>query len=208
VVIVILGILLAIAIPALTGYIQKAQDKEWEARAYDAQVAFRSLIAEDLGNGTLGKGVPTSGPYSTYLIDGAPQWAATQIKGFGGATLSAFASGYSDPSSVPGSALIMYSNRAAELLGLNPVASSDTPGFFEVAFYAPRPSTYTVSDAPAFRYRYYPEGNLPSKPIVIVLFGFSGFAGSYNTLTDLEDDIKTNGVIDLDAGYRVYHVIR
>jgi prepilin-type N-terminal cleavage/methylation domain-containing protein len=29
--IVILGILLAIAIPALTGYIAKAQDKEWEA---------------------------------------------------------------------------------------------------------------------------------------------------------------------------------
>jgi prepilin-type N-terminal cleavage/methylation domain-containing protein len=30
VVIVILGILLAIAIPALTGYIQKAQDEEWK----------------------------------------------------------------------------------------------------------------------------------------------------------------------------------
>jgi prepilin-type N-terminal cleavage/methylation domain-containing protein len=208
VVIVILGILLAIAVPALTGYIAKAQDKEWEARAHDAQQAFRSLLSEDLGNGTLGKGVPTTGAYSTYLTEGESSWATTKLKYFHVTTLSVFASGYSLPGAVPDSAQLMYINQAAELMGLTPITTSATPGLFGVAFFAPRPSDYTISDAPAFIYRYYPEGGQVGNPMVCVTFGISGLTAGYDTYSDLENDIKANGTVDPDVGYRVYHVIR
>jgi hypothetical protein len=196
-------------VPALTGYIQKAQDKEWEARAYDAQVAFRSVISEDLGNGTLGKGIPATGTYSTYLTEGEPVFATTKLKYFNTALLSVFALGYSYPGSVPGSAWLLYSHRAAELLALPTTFTvNSSPGVFEMVFLAPRPSTYTASDAPAFHYRYYPEGSQTGKPMVCVTFGISGLAASYDTYTDLSKDMIANGAVDPDAGYRVHYLIQ
>jgi prepilin-type N-terminal cleavage/methylation domain-containing protein len=52
VVIVILGILAAIAIPALTGYIAKSEDKQWEMRARDTCVAVHAALDEAYAKGT------------------------------------------------------------------------------------------------------------------------------------------------------------
>jgi type II secretory pathway pseudopilin PulG len=51
VVIVILGILLAIAVPALTGYIQKAQDKEWAMKARAVVTAYRAVLEMNYAKG-------------------------------------------------------------------------------------------------------------------------------------------------------------
>jgi hypothetical protein len=46
-----LGILAAIPLPALTGYISKADDKEWEMRARDANIAMHAAIDGAWANG-------------------------------------------------------------------------------------------------------------------------------------------------------------
>jgi prepilin-type N-terminal cleavage/methylation domain-containing protein len=51
VVIVILGILAAIAIPALTGYISKAEDEQYKMRARDISIAMRTVIDEAWAKG-------------------------------------------------------------------------------------------------------------------------------------------------------------
>jgi prepilin-type N-terminal cleavage/methylation domain-containing protein len=51
VVIVILGILAAIAVPALTGYIEKAKWEGLRSQARNQMVAFQSLIAEEFADG-------------------------------------------------------------------------------------------------------------------------------------------------------------
>ncbi|MDR1359200.1 MAG: prepilin-type N-terminal cleavage/methylation domain-containing protein, partial [Coriobacteriales bacterium] len=51
VVIVILGILAAVAIPALTGYIAKSEDKEYEMHARDSNIAAHAVIDEAYAKG-------------------------------------------------------------------------------------------------------------------------------------------------------------
>jgi prepilin-type N-terminal cleavage/methylation domain-containing protein len=53
VVIVILGILAAIAVPALTGYIAKSEDKNYEMQARDFVVAVRAAYGEAYAEGRL-----------------------------------------------------------------------------------------------------------------------------------------------------------
>jgi type II secretory pathway pseudopilin PulG len=53
VVLVILAILMAIAVPTLTGYIDKARDKELEMRARDLSVAMQTVLNETYGAGQL-----------------------------------------------------------------------------------------------------------------------------------------------------------
>jgi prepilin-type N-terminal cleavage/methylation domain-containing protein len=54
VVLVILAILMAIAVPALTGYIAKAEDRKWIAKARDTTVAVRSVLDEAYASGREG----------------------------------------------------------------------------------------------------------------------------------------------------------
>jgi prepilin-type N-terminal cleavage/methylation domain-containing protein len=64
VVIVMLGILAAIAIPALTGYIAKSEDKQWEMRARDYNIAVHAVLDEAYA---IGKSVAWSSPSSRNI---------------------------------------------------------------------------------------------------------------------------------------------
>jgi type II secretory pathway pseudopilin PulG len=71
VVLVILAILMAIAVPALTGYIDKAKDKKWEMRARDISLAVHSVLDEEYAKGNID---------DTYVTNGEPGLASTNMK--------------------------------------------------------------------------------------------------------------------------------
>jgi prepilin-type N-terminal cleavage/methylation domain-containing protein len=73
VVIVILGILAAIAVPALTGYIAKSQDKEYEMRAREIVVAARSVIDDAYAKGEM------SSPAAATFIANADTFYKTRL---------------------------------------------------------------------------------------------------------------------------------
>lgn len=52
VVLLIIGILLAITIPSIMGYVNQANDAALEAKARSGYVAAQSLVARDVANGT------------------------------------------------------------------------------------------------------------------------------------------------------------
>jgi type II secretory pathway pseudopilin PulG len=70
VVIVIIGILASIAVPALTGYIAKAEDKQWEMRARDISVAVRTVINEAYATDNLDK---------TYLSSASSNYTSMRV---------------------------------------------------------------------------------------------------------------------------------
>jgi prepilin-type N-terminal cleavage/methylation domain-containing protein len=73
VVILIIAILAAISVPALTGYIDKARDKQWEMKARNLSIAMRTVLAEDYADGSLQKGVSRRAPqFRNYLTMGQP----------------------------------------------------------------------------------------------------------------------------------------
>lgn len=68
VVLLIIGILLAITIPSIMGYVGKAQDAAIEAKARAGYVAAQSLVAQDVAKGkTLGDGTVTADRVFTEL---------------------------------------------------------------------------------------------------------------------------------------------
>jgi prepilin-type N-terminal cleavage/methylation domain-containing protein len=201
VVLVILAILAAIAIPALTGYIDKAEEKKWIAQARNGMAAMRAVISEGYADGTIGKGLPKSGKYSDYLTAG--ETSGTAIKYFNPSLLSLYDTETSaNPDTGDWS---MYSRMAAKLIG-ETLTTSGTPGFWEVQFYSVDDPSYNLFNAPAFNYEYYPDGNVPGKPVVDVTYGIKGInSDSFNTRAELGNAIW-NADIDLNAGYKVYHI--
>jgi prepilin-type N-terminal cleavage/methylation domain-containing protein len=75
VVIVILGILSAIAIPALTGYIAKSEDKEWEMRARDINIAAHAALNTAYARGDIN----VSGE---YYVNGEYELSNSKSKGW------------------------------------------------------------------------------------------------------------------------------
>ncbi|MDR2163483.1 MAG: prepilin-type N-terminal cleavage/methylation domain-containing protein [Clostridiales Family XIII bacterium] len=162
VVLVILAILAAIAIPALTGYIDKAEDKKWIAEARNAVAACRTVLNEAYADETISEGVADSSLYSNFLNDG--DYAYPGVKFFSLARLSILNTG--DPIN-----WTAYYAKAAKLIGIDYPDSITEPGYWEVALFAPKPSSYTIVDAPAFMYAYYPEGYGTG---IAVAYGLSG----------------------------------
>jgi prepilin-type N-terminal cleavage/methylation domain-containing protein len=80
VVIVIIAILAAIGVPALTGYIDKAQDRQYIAQTRDVMVATRTVIDEAYANGELNieEGHAKSG-ISAMNLDDTKYWSVMQL---------------------------------------------------------------------------------------------------------------------------------
>jgi prepilin-type N-terminal cleavage/methylation domain-containing protein len=207
VVLVILAILAAIAIPALTGYIDKAQDKKYIADARNAIAATRAVLGEEYANGTLGKGLPASGPNSDYLTAGGGT-NYKHLKNFSFALLSSYANTGSDIYTGDGEDWVLYTNKAAEYIGLPTVVNNRTPGFFEIDFFAPKDdASYNIRNAPAFMYRYYPEGSKYYEDIIVVTYGLAGVS-EHSDWWDFVDALKVDDVTyDPNAGYKVFHTV-
>jgi prepilin-type N-terminal cleavage/methylation domain-containing protein len=77
VVIVIIAILAAIGVPALTGYIDKAQNKEWEMRARNDMIAIRAAIDTAYADG---KTLYIQNYWSP--IDNAEEWSLNSISSY------------------------------------------------------------------------------------------------------------------------------
>jgi prepilin-type N-terminal cleavage/methylation domain-containing protein len=178
VVLVILAILAAIAIPALTGYIDKAQDKKWIAQARDIVVAVRTLLDESYASGDIAKDISDSQSYKDYYVKGQST-SMTDVKQF---ILSALAGGNFGSGNSN-----RYQKEASKLVGAQWPAGNDRalPGFWDLTFFALDDDSYTVLNAPAFMYTYYPEGWVantvtPEKPVIRVYYGLNHKAGIYD----------------------------
>jgi prepilin-type N-terminal cleavage/methylation domain-containing protein len=203
VVLVILAILAAIAIPALTGYIDKAEDKKYIADARNAEVALRAVFDEAYADGTLG--ATSNG--ALYIKEGVTSSGAL-IKRFAPFTISK----YDYETQYPKDNLYIYFQKANDMMGIGKVKRG-VPGEWSFYFVAPKDPTYTMINAPAFMYYFYPEGTRGSvaapKPQIIVTYGIDGASASMKTNVEFNTAMD-NGTIKCDpnVGYRVYHVDR
>ncbi|MDR2163959.1 MAG: hypothetical protein LBO70_08545 [Clostridiales Family XIII bacterium] len=212
IVLVILAILAAIAIPALTGYITKAQDKKWEMKARDAVTACRAVLAEVYGDATMASGIPDN---DKYLITGRSDWFTGSTytnKLYQLSVLSFYNTGTTSTSEKqdPG----LYFRKAAELMGETFPEEMGKPGSWEVRLAAPKtPDTYTILDAPIFWYLYYPKGDFGSGwggggklryPAIAVTYGVN-IDPAISTYKAIGDALA---IADYDpsAGYRVLHL--
>jgi type IV pilus assembly protein PilA len=71
VVLVIIAILAAIAVPALTGYIDKANDRQLISEARNIRVALQEIITEQYANGTPVEWKDASDLTGEYKVDGS-----------------------------------------------------------------------------------------------------------------------------------------
>jgi prepilin-type N-terminal cleavage/methylation domain-containing protein len=216
VVIVILGILLAIAIPALTGYIDKAEDKQYIAEATDAAAACRSVANEAYAEGTFGAGLPAPpDPYANYLTDGDPAYFLyPSLKFFKPSVVYAYDTipGWSGSSTPPTTSPFIV--KAAELMGTTVGNLITEPGYWDMCYLAPKLSEYHFFNAPAWQYLYFPEGDHatianPSTgdPILAVTYGIDGIPDTMKTWNQYAI-ARINATFNSDVGYRVYHITR
>jgi type II secretory pathway pseudopilin PulG len=182
---VILGILLAIAIPALTGYIAKAQDEQYKMDARDAAVAIRSVLDEAYSKGTLS----ANSTLSTYIQDGILTY---QTKAFSVTSIGSLAG--------IGSALFID---AAALMGKSFPASTD-PGYWNLALVGANSSTTTAMNADGFRYTLYPDGMGSDKPSICVTYRITRVDGAINN-NSVTAAIRDADRYNAEAGYEVYH---
>jgi prepilin-type N-terminal cleavage/methylation domain-containing protein len=191
VVLVILAILAAIAIPALTGYIDKAEDKKYIADARNRTVAYRAVLDEAYADGEFDK--LTDAQKTAWVTSGSAT-TADNLKIFDvGSTTVTLGTGFSD-----------FFRRSAKLTG-EPFPANDVLAYSQpmwiIFFFAPKGSTYTVFDAPAFVYKYYPEG-FGKKPYTLVYYGLKGLKQGSSGGSVSEKD----AIYDPGAGYTVFHV--
>jgi prepilin-type N-terminal cleavage/methylation domain-containing protein len=218
VVLVILAILAAIAIPALTGYIDKARDKQYIAEARNALVAIRAVLNESYADKTLGAGLPDPpADWSDLLTNGYPLTGVgalpnTNVKYYNPGKISLFDTD-TYGTGVTTEDWFLYSRRAAALMGTafpedttNAGNTVKKPGFWEVAFMAPRSSDYTIFNAPGWIYIVWPEGRDTGKAGVIVTYGIDSHQDTIQTYTQYETARGSDMTCDSDAGYKVYHV--
>jgi prepilin-type N-terminal cleavage/methylation domain-containing protein len=185
VVIVILGILAAIAIPALTGYIARAQDKEWEMKARDVNIAAHAVIDEAYAKGELTIDVATENYYE-YSLD---------AKDFFLGSLSTVATGKS----------LAYYQSVSHLLGQEYPASTAAADAWVMGFFGPSNSTAFTADG--FWWEYRPEGVSVEKPLILVTHKMSHVQLTGDAYTAFWDKAYTEATYDPNAGYEVYHLV-
>jgi type II secretory pathway pseudopilin PulG len=191
---VILGILLAIAIPALTGYIQKAQDESYIADAKTMITALRTLMLEGYAEGAFndpaGAAYVVSGNKFTYPYPAKPHkiWE----HGMGGFL------GYSDAelkqalSELPG---IDYTTGLT--LWWSAIVGSNSPDT-------------TLLNADGFVWSAYPNGYFGNgSPLVFVTYKMERLPLADDKYSSFNYQGYFSGrlVYNADAGYEIYHVI-
>jgi prepilin-type N-terminal cleavage/methylation domain-containing protein len=185
VVIVILGILAAIAVPALTGYIEKSADKKWEVLARDYNVACRAVLDEAYANGELDS--PTAQGYLDNPYNSA---TPLKLKFVGFRNLSQAATGDSYD----------FDRRLSDLLGYE--YDSDY-WYLDLAACS---GTSLLNDD-AYCLLYCPDGWSSGNPVVYITYKISPLKLDANTNSDFGAKLYSAATTyDPDAGYQVYHV--
>jgi prepilin-type N-terminal cleavage/methylation domain-containing protein len=192
VVIVILGILAAIAVPALTGYITKAEDEQYKMRARDTVVAARAVIDEAYAKGEFGE--DSSGLYTGVDIfnNGSEAANVSGLKTWSYQALSNYATDN----------WTAFFEQASVLMGTAPYPFYGPPGEWWLTLCGPAGST--ASNADGFVFYYYPEGTGPggegsaagTLPVITVTYKLSGGAPAVFSTSNL--------VYDPGASYEVY----
>ncbi|MDR2109064.1 MAG: prepilin-type N-terminal cleavage/methylation domain-containing protein [Coriobacteriales bacterium] len=195
VVLVILAILAAIAIPALTGYIKKAEDQQYSARAREISVAMRTVLIEGYADGEYASAT-ASKYFKNGGVSGTTRW-------FSDTALSKTVYGSEYLQSIE------LRIRASKLLGEKYPNTKNwplNPGYWQISFAAPSTSGADFSQADGFLLVLYPEGTggpVSERTIVYVTYRLSSMDSAnywdYNSAT-------TSGALayDADAGYAVY----
>jgi prepilin-type N-terminal cleavage/methylation domain-containing protein len=201
VVLVILAILAAIAIPALTGYIAKAQEKQYIAEARNAAVAMKTVLTEAYGSGEISD---APAPFTTEEED----FSSTLDYFTKGLTINddtvEFDPYHSQPSSDSDQ---YYESQAAQLIG-EPYSVNDSEAtdmrFWKYLAYTATDSGATMTSADGFMYILLPEGIAYGKPVVCVTYKIA-------KVEKVEDDIWTTVTTEREkfhydptAGYEVY----
>jgi prepilin-type N-terminal cleavage/methylation domain-containing protein len=193
VVIVILGILAAIAVPALTGYIAKAQDKEWEMQARDVALSVRAIIDGEYGSGDLaGAAAYMNGSGGTTTGSALKYWRLETI------------SAQANPSATPYPAKV-YFNEAAALSGIPYPPLAADPGYWDYYLIGPTGASSTAFAAQGFYYQIHPEGRAPGNPVIVVTYHLSPM--TVTTTSEISGGVlQATGSYDEGVGYLVYHL--
>jgi prepilin-type N-terminal cleavage/methylation domain-containing protein len=194
VVIVIIAILAAIGVPALTGYIDKAQDKQYRAQARNAMIAVRTVIDEAYADGEF---ADYSSYYGIeYLTTGHPTYSEN-TKFWTCYSLSEFLIEAADDREYE------FQKRSSGLLGEAVLIDEDyyeKNGYW--IFYTVGSSDSTIFNADGFFWVLFPEGAGKSNlPAIMVTYKLDRV-----DISDMEsyDDFAFDGY-NPNAGYEVYH---
>jgi prepilin-type N-terminal cleavage/methylation domain-containing protein len=194
VVIVIIAILAAIGVPALTGYIDKAQDKKYILQARDFAIAMRACLDEGYANGDFAdpKGYPGYEPDYT-LYKSTSIWETTEFS----------YSIYID------SSIIL--RRAYALVGREYPTGSEPDVLNLIGTVG---STWQNADG--FMYYTYPEGLSSGKPCKLVTYkvvhiDIADGSSPYQFKVKAQEGHEyyldnTTSIYDPNAGYEVYHL--
>jgi prepilin-type N-terminal cleavage/methylation domain-containing protein len=195
VVIVILGILLAIAIPALTGYIQKAQDEEYIVQARNHMAALRTVLDVEYASGAF-NGSPAA---SSYLENGETSysnkhyWSIANMPSYAGKDLFVY---HAEASRLIGEADYVVENHLT--------LRENIKGLWYAAFIGS--SNATIFNADGFYYGFWAEGYrdppIPEKPVVTVTYRLPRSTAS--TYKEFVQTHLKNALYDPNAGYEVY----
>jgi prepilin-type N-terminal cleavage/methylation domain-containing protein len=190
VVLVILAILAAIAIPALTGYIAKAEDKKYIAQARNISVAMKTVINEAYASGKMDRLTDEQKKNFTpgYVYDGFVDFGIEYI------SRAVYGSGNDTE----------YFKQAATLIGeVYPEALTDS-GAWEYWPLAQKDSGATAATADGFVFAFFPEGMTSGSPAIGVTYKLQRLAAPGSTVLSFTQEYHTYGVYDSNAGYEVY----
>jgi prepilin-type N-terminal cleavage/methylation domain-containing protein len=218
VVLVILGILAAIALPALTGYIKKANDRTWEMQGRNYAIAARAVITEADSEGFFDGHTMRSGGdwYSEdYLrrgtaavtaTSGAQCWTLASHKSWDSRiTLSRVGDSHplSTELSKRVSALLGEEFAEYAIAGPGYYSSIRPPGNWD--FYVVGPPGSTVFNADGFLWAFFPEGSGSNKPMIVVTYKLDLDLTDVTTESDVWDRFFQTVAYDPNAGYQVTH---
>jgi type II secretory pathway pseudopilin PulG len=187
-----LAILAAIAIPALTGYIKKAQDKQYISEARNIAVAMKTVLTEAYASGEISNApYPNSsdgiyhtefGDFSSYLD------YFTRGEKINDDTVSFSPADLADG----------FNGKAARLIGESYPTNMDeveSMKYWYYTAYAAEGSGATMATADGFMVVLIPEGLSPGKPMIAVTYRIK-------KIDPTETDTEYH--YDPTAGYEVY----
>jgi prepilin-type N-terminal cleavage/methylation domain-containing protein len=181
VVLVILAILMAIAVPALTGYIERAKGAQYIADARSKATAVRSVLSELYVTGDL---VSTS-PAQTYTIqqNGGTSW---HIKMW----------------AIGDEGEYYIYQQAAKLMGTKYTSTSKNAWEYYVV--GPKVDSATVWNSDGFVCVLFPEGTTNGKPVVVITYKLKRFNdSSFVKYSDLMS-AWSSAQYDESAGFEAY----
>jgi prepilin-type N-terminal cleavage/methylation domain-containing protein len=209
VVIVILGILAAIAIPALTGYISKAEDEQYKMEARDINIAMHAVLDEAWANGDF-NGDSSIGYTPAYYFWGNSTATADHVG------LKAFSVSNLSSVSYDGNAYALY-GKVLELLGEQLVTYDQRDQVFEYIGIAAKDSGANAATADGFAIFLYTSGYESDALCILVTYKLrltNPDAVHYGDQLPYDEDFRgllydgayddASIAYDANAGYEIY----